>query len=269
MEPSNALTMLCICLFIHNSSIAQYLDPTRSNFGTVVALDNRQNLFTNPASYDDHQKTYFWAGAQSLFQLKEIQNFQLGYLKTGKNHCVGISGIYFGSEYLKSYTVQSQFARQLFNQLNLAIRFKMTNIDLDIYGKRNVVNADIGMHYSYSAKWEFAFLIQQIKPIQIAEFEQSGAKINLGLAYIPSNKVRFMLEIYQNATSGSGLRCALEYKPAKQVLAHTGMQSNPTIALFGIQYRISKKVTVESFGNYHLVLGLTSGVNLKVMINDK
>lgn len=267
MKKTIFLLILQVLLCPFHSIYAQIFDPGNYFSPNALSLDQSQNLFTNPATPQERAADYFTAGASSIFQLQEIQQFHCGYFrsKQRQRQRQGIALLYLNSEYISRYTIQGQFARQLFADLQIGIRVKWTHTNFGLYGQGNFINADIGLHYKLHQKWQFGAYIRQIRPVQIGIFEQSGTAVHIGIAYTPSPKVKLLTEIHQKAVSGAGICIALEYAPQHNVMLRTAVQSNPSLVGFGIGYRLSKKLTLESFGSFHPVLGLNTGINMKIL----
>jgi hypothetical protein len=256
-------TMWPLCL------TAQFYNNRINIPGIGYSISSGQVLYSNPSTQPEQNGNYFTLGTNSLFQLQAIQQYHAGFCSVRKHSIAGVAVLFLSTEFAGSYTLQSQYARPLFSEFHLGIRMNLTHLDFGLYGRTNHLNADLGLHYRLSSKWQMAAYISQIRPLQLGNYEQSGACMYLGLAYVPSEKVKCTAELIQKAKTGSGLICSMEYQPTKHFLLKTSIQINPSVTGFSFGYRIGRKMILETFGSYHLTLGLRSGIQLTVYTGSK
>lgn len=268
MKTITLLLFLFCCATLSSESFGQIYDPGSFNSGYASSFDRSRILFANPALLDEYPMQYFCAGTTSTYHFQEVQQYHCGLYSCWRRQSVGLSSLIVASDYSSAVTIQGQYGRQLFENFHTGIRVKMMHLNFGPYGNDNRVNADFGMLYRLSSRWQLAMLLQQIRPVQMGTQEQTGPAICAGLAFIPSTKARLIMELEQRTTSGIGFRCALEYSPRAQITVKSFLHSQPSRFGFGISYRIARNVVLESIGIYHPVLGLSTGLDVKILSHN-
>lgn len=231
---------------------------------TMSVGGEKATLFGNPAAIATSHKKMMTLGGQSRFLLTDVQMIHTGVAFAKKEQQFGLSAQYFGNQYLKKWTIGAQYGRKLLEKLDAGIRIRGGQLDLDIYGKRFYFDADLGLQTKLNNQLSFAALLQNLMRFQADEQEQAGTTLRLGVAYLPSKKVKMQAEILQDFKQGLGFQAGVEYLPTPSLAFRIGTRTNPVTPSFGIGYVINNKFSIDSFATYNLDLGMSTGVNLGI-----
>jgi hypothetical protein len=229
---------------------------------TMSVLDGSSSIYGNPSAGLSANKSMLSLGAQTRFLLTDVQMFQVGYLAKAKKQSFGFASQYFGNQYLKKWTVNAQYARKIFEKLDAGIRLRGGQLNLDVYGSRFTFDADLGIQAKMSSKLSFGALVQNLMRFQTNEQEQAGTLLRVGVAYLPSKKVKMNAEVQQDFNTGIGFNAGVEYLPNASFRCRIGTQTKPLSPSFGVGYVLNNRFVLDSFASYHPNLGLTSGLNL-------
>jgi hypothetical protein len=230
----------------------------------VSVLDGASSIFGNPAAMVLSPQKNFTLGGQSRFLLTDVQMIQAGAAFAKKDQQFGFSAQYFGNQHLKKYTIGGQYARKLLDKLDAGIRIRGGQLDLGTYGNRTYFDADLGIQTKLNNQLSFGALLQNLMRFRAAEQEQAGTALRLGVAYLPSKKVKMVAELLQDFKQGIAFQAGVEYLPTSSLVFRVGTRTNPVTPSFGISYAVNNTFTIDSFATYDLVLGVSTGVNLGV-----
>ena len=269
MNKSNFLFYIFFNTLIFNALKAQTFetlyDARSESLGrTLSVAGEKATLWGNPAAIAASHKKQITLGGQSRFLLTDVQMIHAGMAFAKKEQQFGFSTQYFGNQYLKNWTIGAQYARKLLEKLDAGIRIRGGQLDLDTYGKRTYFDADLGIQTKLNHQLSFGALLQNLMRFRTAEQEQAGTILRLGVAYLPSKKVRMQAEILQDFAQGLGFQAGVEYLPISSLAVRIGMRTNPITPSFGVAYTINNKFTIDSFATYNLDLGMSTGINLGI-----
>lgn len=231
---------------------------------TMSVGGEKATLFGNPAAIATSHKKMMTLGGQSRFLLTDVQMIHTGVAFAKKEQQFGLSAQYFGNQYLKKWTIGAQYGRKLLEKLDAGIRIRGGQLDLDIYGKRFYFDADLGLQTKLNNQLSFAALLQNLMRFQVDEQEQAGTTLRLGVAYLPSKKIKMQAEILQDFKQGLGFQAGVEYLPTPSLAFRIGTRTNPVTPSFGIGYVMNNRFSIDSFATYNLDLGMSTGVNLGI-----
>ncbi len=261
-------------LFLFNTLIISALkaqtfeniyDARSEALGRTMSVGGEKvTLFGNPAAIATSYKKMMTLGGQSRFLLTDVQMIHTGVAFAKKEQQFGLSAQYFGNQYLKKWTIGAQYGRKLLEKLDAGIRIRGGQLDLDIYGKRFYFDADLGLQTKLNNQLSFAALLQNLMRFRADEQEQAGTTLRLGVAYLPSKKIKMQAEILQDFKQGLGFQAGVEYLPTSSLAFRIGTRTNPVTPSFGIGYVMNNRFSIDSFATYNLDLGMSTGVNLGI-----
>jgi hypothetical protein len=255
-------------LLIINKLEAQIFEPlydARSEAlgRTVSVLKKEATLLGNPANQVGTKSTLFTLGAQSRFLLTDVQLLHLGGGWSNEKQGFGLATQYLGNQYLRTFNIQAQYGRKLFEKLNVGIRLKGTQLNADTYGNRLNFDADLGIASQLNAKLLLGALVQNIMHFEVAAQEQNSTAVRLGVSYLPSKKVIMNLEFQQTLDLPLGINASVEYLPNNHLNFQIGVRSQTLSPSFGVGYS-AQWFLIQTFASYHPQLGASSGLNLSI-----
>jgi hypothetical protein len=240
-------------------------DARSESLGRTMSVGGEKaTLFGNPAAIATVHKKQITLGGQSRFLLTDVQMIHAGVAFAKKEQQFGFSAQYFGNQYLKKWTIGAQYGRRLLEKLDAGIRIRGGQLDLDAYGKRFYFDADLGLQTKLNNQLSFGALLQNLMRFRTDEQEQAGTTLRLGVAYLPSKKVKMQAEILQDFKQGLAFQAGVEYLPTASLSFRMGTRTNPVTPSFGVGYTVNNKFTIDSFATYNLNLGMSTGVNLGI-----
>jgi hypothetical protein len=230
--------------------------------GNSTTLSSEQSILGNPALFaKDNYKTMLSVGAQNRFQLSELNLFHAGAFVKKKNSALGIALQYNGVPDFQRYSIGLMYGRRLFSKLDIATRLHFSQLNLNTYGRKGIVDADLGLHSTLNKQFSFGFWVKNLLHSKITTVENTETAIHLGFCYAPSEKVRFCAETEKYLSQSIRFKGGIEYNVAKNFTIRAGAQSSPIMPSFGLGYK-AKNVKIDIASSIHPNLGLINGVNV-------
>jgi hypothetical protein len=84
----------------------------------------------------------------------------------------------------------------------------------------------------------------------------------MGLAYMPSGKASFALELEKDVDFPLRLKGGVEYRPVEPLFLRAGFGNNPSMVHFGIGLAIGTALNVDLASSYHQTLGLSPSASV-------
>lgn len=254
-------------LIFHLSTYAQTFenlyDARSEALGRTIAVSGQAGtMYGNPATSLEQGKKAVNIGGQNRFMVSDVQFIHTGFLAVKGTQQFGVGAQFLGNNTFSRWSIQGQYSRKLLEHLDAGIRLKTNQVSIEGYGNRFGLDADLGIQSKINKKIRLGAVVQNLLRFNVAEQEQSGTTIRLGMQYIPSQKVRILTEIQQEFAQPLSVNAGVEYLPNTSLRCRIGMRSNPIMPSFGVGYVLKSKFVLDAFGTYHQVLGLSSGINL-------
>lgn len=230
--------------------------------GNTTTASSLQSILGNPALFArDKTKKIVTVGAQNRFQLSELNLFSAGAMIKKKDNAFGVQMQYVGITDLKQFGFGLSYGRRLFSKLDIASRVHFSQLDLGVYGKKVILDADIGLYSILNKQISFGFWAKNLIHSKLSSAEDTQTALHLGFCYTPSDKVKFCAETEKHLSEQARFKVGLEYLAAKNFAFRAGFQSAPSMPTFGVGY-LSKTVRLDISAALHPNLGVVSAFNI-------
>jgi hypothetical protein len=230
--------------------------------GNTTTLSASQSILGNPATFakEEYAKLYSM-GAQNRFLLAELNLLHAGVMFKKKNNGFGVAIQYNGVPDFKQYGVGVTYGRRLFSKLDIATRLHFSQLDLNAYGKKSIVDADLGLYSTLNKEISFGFWAKNLIHSKVNSVENTETALHLGFCYAPSDKVKFCAESEKYLSQQVRFKAGIEYNAFKNLAFRAGFQSSPAMPSFGVGYFL-KNLKLDLAAALHPNLGLTTALNL-------
>ncbi len=234
--------------------------------GNTTTLSASQSILGNPATFakEDYHSLYT-IGAQNRFQLAGLNLLHAGAMFKQKSNAFAVAIQYNGVPDFKQYGIGISYGRRLFSKLDIATRLHFSQLDLNAYGKKSIVDADLGLYSTLNKEISFGFWAKNLIHSKVNSVENTETALHLGFCYAPSDKVKFCVESEKYLSQTVRLKAGIEYNAAKNLAIRAGFQSSPAMPSFGVGYFV-KKLKLDLAAALHPTLGLTTALNVSFSI---
>jgi hypothetical protein len=234
--------------------------------GNTTTASSLQSILGNPALFaKDNAKRIVSVGAQNRFQLGELNLFTAGVMIKKKDNAFGVQVKYVGVTDFRQIGFGISYGRRIFAKLDLASRIHFSQLDLGVYGKKAIVDADLGLYSALNKQISFGFWAKNLIHSRFSSVENTETALHLGVAYSPSDKVKLCVESEKYLSQQIRFKAGIEYLAVKNLAFRFGFQSAPAMPTFGLGY-ISNKIKLDIGAAVHPNLGVTSAFNISFLM---
>ena len=230
--------------------------------GNTTTASSLQSILGNPALFSkDNTKKIITVGAQNRFQLSELNLFTAGVMIKKKDNAFGVQMQYIGVTDLRQIGFGLSYGRRIFSKLDIASRVHFSQLDLGSYGKKAILDADLGLYSALNKQISFGFWAKNLIHSKLSSEESTQTALHLGFCYTPSDKVKLCAETEKYISKQVRFKAGLEYLAAKSFAFRAGFQSAPSMPTFGVGY-LSKTIKLDISAALHPNLGVVSAFNI-------
>jgi len=222
-----------------------------------VAQINAWSAFNNPSAVCFDSISSFGMSYENRYQIKGLSRGTIALNFLSEKTAITIASSYFGSAVYYDARLGIGFNRKLDKNVSAGVQLNYLNTQIKAYGNAATVVPELSLFFKTAKKISFG--IHTFNPLgakfkenpnsQIASFISVGAdyKIskftNIYLAYSFGN--------YQNGSIKTGL----SYQIADNMKLYLGLDSNPFLFAFGVDFMLNKKMHLQIAAQYHNYLG--------------
>jgi hypothetical protein len=234
--------------------------------GNTTTASAQQSILNNPALFaKENYKTIATIGVQNRFQLNELNLLSAGAIFKKKDHAFGMQLQYIGVPDYRNIGVGVSYGRRIFSKLDIGTRLHYAQLDLGNYGKKGILDADLGFHATLNKQISFGFWAKNLLHSKLSSIENTETGLHIGFAYTPSDKVKFCAEAEKFISQAPRFKAGMEYFLAKKFALRGGFQSSPSMPSFGIGYK-QNALRLDMSAAFHQNLGVISALNLAFVI---
>lgn len=233
------------------------MGQTGLNFTDIHAV------FSNPAGLAVLPKFSAALVATRPFVLADVNHFGLGAAYPTSSGTFALSAQYFGLQTYNEQRLNISYARKLVKGLRLGTQLSVLNTRISNYGHATQLTFGLGLQYQLYDKVNIATYVFNPIQVQVNEQDQLSTLYQLGMHYLPSNKLTINVEVEKDLNYDLRFKTGLEYQIIKLLYLRVGMATQPNVGTFGIGYQLKGGLQIDFSTSYHQVLGLTPtiGVN--------
>lgn len=239
--------------------------------GAGVALTDIHAAFSNQAGLAFLPETSVLAAAERRFLLEDLQTFSLAAAyPAGRSGTFGVTLHYFGFEVYNEKRIGLIYARSLIeDRLAIGAQFLFLNTQIQEYGSKGNVTFELGLTSKVNSQVSIGVHVFSPARVELVNQEFLPTVFNIGVGYMPSEKVTFLLEAEKDIDYPIRARAGLEYFVVKQLAIRIGAATNPTLLSFGVGLQLESGLGIDLSTYYHQWLGFTPGFSLRYTIGRK
>ncbi|MFN0274429.1 MAG: hypothetical protein ACKVPJ_01690 [Chitinophagales bacterium] len=229
-----------------------------------VTLTDVFSVFNNQGALGFVEQTSFGLSAQNVFGLEGLHVFNgAAAIKTNSGN-FGVSVNYFGDENFNQMKAGIAYGRNLGEKFGAGIQLDYVSTNVNELNNASAITFEAGIKYSPYKKLEIGARV--FNPIRaklgegLAE-EELPALLNIGLSYVPSDKVILAIEGEQQLDADLRIKSGIEYQIIDALFLRGGYLSNPSMFTCGAGLKL-KGFYFDFAAQFHQQLGLTPGIGV-------
>ena len=226
--------------------------------GNPVSLsEGTDGIFGNQAGMTTSESLSAQINSGNSFLSNGLNHFGFGVLVPLKSDHFGVSISQYGIKEFKEQKFGIAYARNLAKNLNVGIQFDYFQIQTDEFGNKGILSFEGGLQSQIHKNWKIG--VHFLSPVQteITSSHKLPTVFRLGTAFIPSEKVQFLVEAEKDILHPLRINSGIEYKLNNVFTMRLGIRTKPTNFNFGIGGKISEKIAFDLALSYHQILGFS------------
>lgn len=232
---------------------------------TSLTFTDINSIFSNQAGLGFLEELSFTVFGERRFLVADgLNSFLFGaaypHQKIGT---VGLSVHYFGYGPYNEQKIGLSYARKLFKRLSIGAQFNYigTRFGNNYYGSAHTFTFELGVLAKISKQLHIAAHVFSPARIELPNGESLPSVFKIGIAYLPSSKLRLTSEVEKDLIQPFNAKFGIEYQVIEVLYIRAGVATTPVVASFGLGLKI-KALRIDIATSYHTTLGLSPSLSV-------
>lgn len=225
----------------------------------------------NPGALAELKQASVGVSYENRFLLKEFQSQGIAYAQPLKVGVLSIGAQFYGYRQFRTQRIGAGYSLKLAERFFAGVQLNYQGLQLnENYGNRHSVTAEAGLQALLTDNWRLGVSVTNIGRAKLSEFQDERFMTNfrLGMSYLLSDKVLFLLEGSKTIVNKAKVKAAVEYQAVKNFYVRAGVSSAPVEFSFGLGYKW-KVIALDAGSSYHQLLGWSPHFSLTYTANKK
>lgn len=239
--------------------------------GTNATTQNVFSAHNNPAGLGFVKDISFGLYADRPFLIKEINNFNLSAaIPVQKVGAFGVDVNFLGYSAYNEMRAGISYARSFGPQVSAGIKFDYLRLAIRDNGAKNTFAFGVGLQYQPLKQLRIGAYVYNPVATNLDKIykEKVATSFNLGLSYLPSDKLTITVEGEKELNSKARFKSGIEYNPVKPLFIRVGAATGPTVLSFGLGTAF-KNLKIDAAASWHMQLGITPQISILYAIKKK
>ncbi len=234
-----------------------------------LTFSDINSIFTNQAGLGYLENLTFTAYGERRFVAADGLNsflFGLAYPHQ-KIGTLGLSVHYFGYGPYNEQKIGLSYAKKLFKRLSIGAQFNYigTRFGNSYYGAAHAFTFELGILTKITKHLHLAAHVFSPARIELPNGEALPSVFKIGMAYLPSTKLRLTAEVEKNLVHPVNAKFGIEYQAIEVLYIRAGLATTPVLASFGLGLKL-KALRIDLATSYHTTLGLSPSLSVSYEI---
>ncbi|MBC8173057.1 MAG: hypothetical protein H7X71_04040 [Chitinophagales bacterium] len=250
----------------HAGSRSNALGDASLTLADVYSVNNNQGALAFV------ERTTFGISAQNIYGIEALNSFWGAGAFVTKAGNFGVSANYFGYELFNHTKIGAAYSRKLGENVGVGIQLDYVATKATDDGSSNSESVN-GSAFTFEAGIRYKPYKNLIaaarifNPLQVKlgdgfPDEELPALLNIGISYVPSDKVIIAIEGEQRLDADLRIKTGIEYRIIEQLFLRGGYISNPSLFTCGAGVSL-KRLSIDLAAQFHQQLGLTPGIGIQ------
>ena len=243
--------------------------PVSNGLGGIVSpLKNGWSTFNNPAGLATLEQIQAVFGYQTIFDFTPFNTVAAAISAPTEIGTLSFGAHRFGDELFSSQMVGLAFAHKL-GIMSLAVKTNALQYEIDGFGKRSVLIAEIGSIADLTPELSFGMHIYNFTQAVIAVESQEKIPtiIRISADYHPTKELSLFIEGEKDVDLDPDLKLGLAYRLIEELILRTGFSSINNRHSFGAGFKL-KRFVIDYGLRANQSAGTVHNFGLTLLIND-
>lgn len=219
--------------------------------------------FGNAAGLVDYKKSVIGVNGIQRFMISDLNQLAIaGTHKINTHSVLAVNLDLLQHHDLQMHQYALSYGRKIVQNFNIGLRMKYQRISLAEYGSRGYINTDISLQYKPLKSLLVGLIVSDLMSFQNNEAEQINPFIEIGIAYLLSDRVNFYGAFSQEINYEKSIHLGFSYQIMNDLTLKAGYFTNPGSFTFGIAYGFTRDLKVEMSTAAHNQLGFSPSAQL-------
>ncbi len=228
-----------------------------------VTFRDINSAFSNQAGLAFLDGMSFTAFGEQRFLLAEIGSYSAALAYPTNSGTFGLAINYFGYENFNEQKIGLAYARKLSEGVAIGAQVDYLGTRIPEYGSVGNITFEVGVQADLLENFIVgAHIFSPIRSqLTDDEIDVIPTQLNVGIAYLPTEKVRLILELEKDFDYAASFKGGIEYQLVDELSLRAGVGTNPTQNGFGLGIHLGK-LDIDVAAAYHQLLGFTPGASV-------
>lgn len=195
----------------------------------------------------------------------------MAYAQPLKYGVFSVGAQFYGYQQFRTQRIGAGYSLKLANRFFAGIQLNYQGLQLnENYGNRHGVTAEAGLQALLTDNWRLGFSVMNIGRAKLNDYqdERFSSIFRLGMSYLLSDKVLFLLESSKTVAHKARIKAGVEYLAVKNFFVRAGISGAPVEFSFGLGYKWNV-IAIDTGSSYHQLLGWSPNFSLTYTANKK
>jgi len=256
-------SLFLLLFFLQNPVFAQSGTPHSAGArgaamgNAAVTLTDINSAFANQAGLASLENLTATAFAEQRFLLSELQTVSAAVALPTTSGTFGLTLHHFGVEAWREQRFGLAYARSLTENMSIGAQVLLLHTSIPEYGSRTNLTFELGFQTQLLPELRLGAHAYSPMRVEIVPGEYLPTIVKLGLAYLPSERVMFSVEVEKDIDFPVRTKVGVAYQLIEQLELRTGVATNPTNVAFGLGYQFKNGLSFDLASVYHQWLGFS------------
>lgn len=228
-----------------------------------VTRDGLAALYYNQAGLSALNDWAVDVSIERKFNLNDLNSIQIGAAKKFGFGSLGLVMSQFGAQEYNEQLFGLAYGRGLSKVVSIGGLLAMVGYNSDRFGSSFIPLIAIGSIIRVSKEFSVGVHIFNPVPFKITDNATTSARYRMGLAYLPSEKVKLMGEVDKDVYRDKWeFKMGVSYQVVEVLGLEAGFNPSAEYFAFGIKYNPLKKLSLKGAGSVHQILGFTPALSV-------
>ncbi|NQZ74867.1 MAG: hypothetical protein HRT61_01980 [Ekhidna sp.] len=238
MKPYAFLLLISLSYFSYCQTSSFNLGARSSALaGASLTLGDEYSLFNNIGGLGRVENHAAFASYQNRYGVSEFQVVGAGAIYRSPIGNAGVGFYKFGDDIYSEQRLHLAFGNKI-QMVSLGLGIDLHQYNIATVGSQQAFAIQFGGIAEITPKFRFGAHVSNINQAQINNEtgERVPTVLKAGVSYIPSDELRFTVEVEKDLDFDEVLKAGIEYRIVEKVLVRTGISTEPFLGAFGIGF---------------------------------
>lgn len=271
MKATSLLFLLTLTTGIYAQGWISVGSRSNSLGNASVTISDAWAFHHNPGALGELTRPTVGMSYENRFLMKEFQSQGIVYAQPLSYGVISVGAQFYGHRQYRTQRIGVGYSLKLAKWFYAGVQVNYQGLQLnENYGNRHSVTAEAGLQVLFTENWRLGVSVMNIGRAKLNEFqnERFSTNFRLGMSYLLSGKVLFLLEGSKTVLDKARIHTGIEYQAVKNFFIRVGVAGAPVEFSFGLGYKW-KVLSIDAGSSYHQIMGWSPNFSLTYTAKPK